>query len=178
MKRTKTMKVGNADYSKVVERIKEFRQDCPFGLIETNPEFIGTKIMFKARILKDKSNLQSAEATGHAIGEDKGLKAFEKIESIAVGRALAMLGYAADGEIATGEEMEEFLDHKNTLKEVAIHDALEKLMECKTLDELKTTFVSLGSIMAEPEIIKTKDKLRDEFMSNLKSYENNTSGTE
>ena len=73
--------------------------------------------MFTAEVIKDLSNEASARSTGNAFGANKGVKGFEKIESISVGRALAMLGYCADGEIATSEEMEEFQDFQKTKKE-------------------------------------------------------------
>ena len=46
--------------------------------------------------------------SGHALGKVGGEKAFEKLETIAVGRALAFAGYLASGEIASFEEMQEF----------------------------------------------------------------------
>ena len=98
-RKTETMDLKGNDYAKVVERVKEFRKDNPNGLIETTPTIDGNMIVFKARVVKDKAQESSAEATGHAYGENKGAKAFEKLETIATGRALAFLGYAADGEI-------------------------------------------------------------------------------
>ncbi len=156
-KKTQTMKVGQADYAKVVDRIKVFREDCPKGSIETNPTILPDgQIMFTATITKDLSNPASAKATGNAIGPNKGVKAFEKIETISVGRALAFLGYMASGEIASSEEMEEFNAYLNEKKEIAI----ATLKAVKSLDELKEVFMSLGSLMANPEIIKVKDELK------------------
>lgn len=148
------MKLGTADYAKVKDRIKEFRTDNPNGLIETSPTITDTHIIFKARILKDKSNPASAEATGHSMGEinpdTKGKskeKVFEKQESIAVGRALALLGYSADGEIASSEEMEEFLAHKQEQIAEAIMEVTERIGDCATLEELQNYWVSLSGEM-------------------------------
>ena len=155
-KKVSTIKVSGGEYAKVAERVKAFREDCPNGLIETTPTIDEKTIMFKARVLKDKAKNESAEATGHAVGENKGQKAFEKVESIAVGRALAMLGYMASGEIASSEEMEDF----NTYMEERKIEAIGKLRECKQLDELKTCFMSLGTLIGDKDVIAVKDEFK------------------
>lgn len=151
----KTINLQGKQYAQVKERIKEFRQDNPNGLIETNPTIQGDgQILFKARILKDKADETSAEGTGHALGKNSGQKAFEKLETIAVGRALAMLGYMSDGEIASSEEMEEFIAYKEEKKQ----EAIDNIKATKTLDELKEVFMGLGNLMADKDIIKAKDE--------------------
>jgi hypothetical protein len=160
-KKTGEYKTLTIDYAKVADRLNEFRSDNPRGSIETKPEVVGDRIFFKATILKDKADQSSADATGHAVAKDDGSeKIFEKLETLAVGRALAMLGYSAGGEIASAEEMEEFESYKKNkiIQEKIL--ATEKLEACKTVDELKKVFTSLGSIMAEPDIIKLKDELK------------------
>ena len=124
-KKTKTMKVSGGDYAKVNHRMLEFRKDNPNGKIDTTPEYSSLDgvdyIQFKALIVKDKSDDSSAEASGHArLKNDDKQKTFEKCETIAVGRALAFLGYGADGEIASSEEMEEFYAYQEEKKEKMI----------------------------------------------------------
>lgn len=137
----KTMKIGSADYAKVVDRLKVFRTSNPRALIETTPiPQASGLVMFKARILVDKADEFSAEATGHALQTKEGTKDFEKLETIAVGRALALLGYTADGEIASSEEMEEFEDFKKTQKEEMLFEMQDKIDDIKTLEELKTFY--------------------------------------
>ena len=46
------------------------------------------------------------------------MKSFEKLESIAVGRALAFAGFSADGEIASFEEMEEYEKKPSKIEEI------------------------------------------------------------
>jgi len=139
--KVQTTKIGGgADYAKVADRIKLFREQNPNGLIETTPTITGTMIMFKARILKDKSDVNSGEASGHAMLENKGVKAFEKVESIAVGRALALLGYMASGEIASSEEMEEFNDYKEQQRLEKIQELIEQAEQIKTKEELRKFF--------------------------------------
>lgn len=153
MKKVKTMQVGGgAEYAKVNSRMLEFRADNPKGKIDTVPEYVTlgdtTYIQFKASIIKDKSDDSSAEASGHArLPDDKKQKTFEKCETIAVGRALAFLGYGADGEIASSEEMEEFLADKQSKHQDAIDEATERIGNCETVEQLKEIWSSLSGEM-------------------------------
>jgi len=157
MTKIKTISLQGKEYAQVKDRMNEFREANPRGLIETIPTLLpDNTIMFKARILKDKADETSAEATGHSMGTNKGLKAFEKLETIAVGRALALLGYGSDGAIASSEEMEEFESFLVEKKLKAVDD----MQKCKTLDELKTFFTSLGNLVTDKDIIKAKDDLK------------------
>jgi len=76
--------------------------------------------------------------------------------TIAVGRALAFLGYGADGAIASSEEMEEFFEYQNEKKIKVIAE----MQQLKTLDELKTYFLSLGNLMSDETVIKAKDEMK------------------
>lgn len=164
MKRTKTIDLKGKQYAQVKDRLKEFRSAHPRALIETTPIVQEDgRVMFKARILSDKADPHSAEATGHALSEKKGEKEFEKLETIAVGRALALLGYASDGEIASSEEMEEFEAHKREKMKETILEATEKLTNAKTLAALKKVWASLPvEIKSELEDLKEKLKSRYE----------------
>ena len=161
VKKTETMKLPKGgEYAKVPDRIKEFRQECPNGLIETTPQLLDDGgIMFTARVMKDKSRPESAEATGHALGNQKDLKAFEKLETVAVGRALANLGYLASGEIASAEEMDEFYKYRQN----KIDEVIGTIKTFDKLDDLKKYFLSLGALMAESAIIKAKDDKKSEL---------------
>ena len=158
MSKIQTIDLKGKAYATVPTRIKEFRQDCPNGDIKTEPIINGDgTIMFKTTILKDKSNPNSASSTGHAIGQIKGEKAFEKLETISVGRALALLGYMASGEVASSEEMEEFEMYKQTLKE----NAIEELQASSSQETLKAVWGRLtGNLKSDKDIIKVKDELK------------------
>ena len=157
-KRAETIKVGGgAEYAKVAERLKLFREACPNGLIETEMKTEGEQVIFKAHILKDKSDPNSAEATGHAVGSTKGTKAYEKQESISIGRALAILGYLASGEIASSEEMEEFYEYKNNLRD----EAIAKIGQSKDMADLKTIWDSLqGNLISYKEVQQAKNDMK------------------
>ncbi len=163
MKKIKTIDLKGNDYAQVKERVKEFRKDCPNGLIETKPKIQADgSILFKATVIRDKSDPASAEATGHAIGNSKADKAFEKLETIAVGRALAFLGFGADGEIASAEEMEEFLEFQKDKKEELLLLSKEKMGEAKNLDELKKVWADIP-IVAKNELEGLKERLKEKF---------------
>lgn len=153
MTKIKTIKVsGGAEYAQVKDRLKEFRENSKDGSINTEviPSNDGS-IIIKATVTSGEKS-----ATGQSFGKVGAGKAFEKLETIAVGRALAFLGYGADGAIASSEEMEEFEGYKKD----KIADAIALLKKCKTLASLKEKFMSLGKVMSEPEVVKVKDELK------------------
>lgn len=156
-KKSKTIKIkGGSEYAKVADRIKMFREDCPNGSIKTTPTFLQDgQVMFNAEVIKDLSNQSSAIATANALGNNKGEKAFEKIESIAVGRALAMLGYCADGEIATSEEMEEFQEYQKTKRDEQIENLKIKIDEIKTIEELREFYKNNKGLGSELDLYIT-----------------------
>ena len=112
MAKIETIDLKGKDYATVPQRLKEFRSKNPRAVITTKPTITDGTVMFEAHILVDKAEEASAEATGHSYGKMTGDKAFEKQETIAVGRALALLGYLNNGQVATTEEMEEFEEYK------------------------------------------------------------------
>ncbi len=159
-KKTKTIALPKGgDYAAVADRLKEFRQDCPNGLVETTPTITDDTIMFTARVLKDKAKPESAEATGHAFNKLGAPKVFEKTETQALGRALALLGYLASGEIASADEMTEFYEYRQE----KIDEIVGTIKTMDSLDELKKYFLSLGGMMAESAIIAAKDAKKVEL---------------
>ncbi len=107
-----SIKFGDKDYALVPDRLKAFREANPRASIETAESYNADgSITFKATIVKDLKDEHSARATGTArytANELSKPKAFEKLETISVGRCLANMGYLNDGQIATTEEMEDF----------------------------------------------------------------------
>ena len=130
MAKAKTIKIGGgADYAKVTERLKLFNEACSNGNIHTEAIPLGDKMILKAVV----SNGKGKETTGSAFGKVGGQKEYEKLETIAVGRALAFHGYLADGEIASSEEMEEFEDYKAE----KIRILQQKVKKCETIEDLQ-----------------------------------------
>lgn len=138
MTSVKTTKIqGGADYALVPDRLKAFREMHPNSVVSTEPTINGDTIVFKAQIIKDKSDPTSAEATGHSYGKNTGAKAFEKLETTAVGRALSLLGYLNNGQIASTEEMEEFEEYRTS----QYGDQIDK---ATTVEELMKIFSSMS----------------------------------
>lgn len=166
MKKTKTIQLQGKDYAQVKDRLREFRSANPNGLIETIPTIQPDgQILFKARVLTNKADESSAEATGHAMGSNNGSKAFEKLETIAVGRALALLGYGSDGEIASSEEMEEFEEYKKNKLVELLFESQEKLQSCSTIKELGEVWASLP-VEAKNQLVQIKDDMKTRLNKN------------
>lgn len=130
MNKVATIKYQGNDYATVPARLKEFRQNNPNGSVKTVPMYQPDgSLIIQATIIQDRSNEYSADATGTARYSSEELekkKSFEKLETIAVGRALALLGYLNNGEIATTEEMDEFNDFQNDKYEKLINEATKR----------------------------------------------------
>lgn len=177
-RKAKTMELSGNDYAKVAERLKLFRTDWPKSKTETAYEYDPDKsVTFTVWLWKDKADYidvlkevkdaemarGSADANGTARGEiGVKLKDFEKLETIALGRALGMMGYLASGEIASFEEMEEFNKFRADQTAQAVKDAIKTLELADTLDDLKAAFVATG-MMNNPDIVKAKDKRKAEL---------------
>jgi len=164
MKKAKTMQLKGNDYAKVAERLLLFREENPRALVETTPEVTETHIVIKARVLKDKKDPHSAEATGHAmelIKNQNKEKFFEKLETVALGRALANLGYAASGEIASSEEMEAFEEHKQEVFMEEMGEHADSMNACANLEELQKVWVTIPGKFHKPlEQLKNELKLK------------------
>lgn len=105
-------KILEIDYAKVSERLREFHKKNQNGNIETSYSLTESMVCFKAKVIPDIEN-PARFFTGHSLGRTADEKAFEKLETIAVGRALAFLGLLADGEIASADEMEVYAKRQN-----------------------------------------------------------------
>lgn len=140
-----SIKFGDKDYALVPARLKKFREEHPRADIDTeqifNPD---NSVTFRTRIIKDLSDEHSARATGSARYtevEMKKPKAFEKLETISVGRALANLGYLNNGQIATTEEMEEF----ESFKQDKVDSAVEQIKKATKRSEFEAVLSKLSA---------------------------------
>jgi hypothetical protein len=131
-----TIKLKGNDYATVPQRLKEFREKNPRATIETKPTVTGEVIMFEAKIIADSSDPNSPSATGHSYGKLTGEKAFEKQETVSVGRALSLLGYLNNGQVASTEEMQEFEEYKLNQVHESIANASNREDFKKILAEL------------------------------------------
>lgn len=173
MKKITTVKIsGGAEYAKVSARLAEFRKENPRAKITTRPEpQPDGGMIFFAEIIRDCSK-DSAGATGTAYyppAKMKSDKAFEKLETISVGRALSLLGYLNNGEIASSEEMEEFEEFKEEQTKKRAQEFLSKLKESKSLKELQANFVQgVNQFKGQDEIIAQIIEVKNQLKGELK----------
>ena len=151
----------------MTDRLEAFRTNHPNSKILTSYKTENNKVVFKAFLWRDKTEvIQSlangiskeliyltadAEATAQkTITSDKD---FEKLETMAIGRALSNLGYSSTGKIA--ESMVSELDqYKDELYQDSVDSAIDRLQNCKTLDELKANYQALNPVLRIDKTIK------------------------
>jgi len=157
MNKVDTIDFKGNDYALVPDRLKAFREANPRASIETAPTLQpdGT-IIFKASIVADQADENSPKATGHALGKNDSAKAFERLETVAVGRALANLGYLNNGQIATSEEMLEFEEHKNELILSEIAEATDRAQFAEILAKLTPAQKQLATPFIKQRIEELK----------------------
>ena len=162
MSKVQTINLKGNEYATVPQRLKQFREDNPRASIETKPTFNPDgSVMFSTKIIADKAKTDSAEATGTSYGELKESKAFEKLETISVGRALALLGYLNNGQVATTEEMQEFEEYKQDQFQLV----LDKIKLAKKRDEFAEILQGLTpeqKQLATPIIQERIQELKEE----------------
>lgn len=101
------------DYVPVSSRIDELHKKYPNNCIETSEDIIWEDtVRFKAKITIYKDNWVFTYTWSSFIKLWKD-KAYEKWETVAVGRALAFAWFETRDWIASREEMENFEDNKN-----------------------------------------------------------------
>lgn len=101
------MNLKGKQYAPVGERIKALHDTYSNTKIETQYDFKEGWCIFKATLTPDVEK-PDRFFTGHSMGKVATEKALEKLETVAIGRALAIGGFAPDGTIASYEEMEKF----------------------------------------------------------------------
>ena len=184
-KKTNEVKKICIDYAKVTDRLEAFRTNHPNSKILTSYKNENNKVVFKAFLWRDKTEvIQSlangipkeliyltadAEATAQkTITNDKD---FEKLETMAIGRALSNLGYSSTGSIAEST-ISELNKYKDELYQDSVDSAIDRLQNCKTLDELKSNYQALNPVLRTDKAIKViteeiKKRLGTEF-TNIK----------
>ena len=165
------------DYAKVTDRLEAFRINHPNSKILTSYKNENNKTVFKAFLWRDKTEvIQSltngvskeliyltadAEATAQkTITNDKD---FEKLETMAIGRALSNLGYSSTGKIAD-HKMNERDKYKDELYQKAVDDVISDLQSCKTLVKLKETYQALNPVLRTDKAIKViTEEIKKQF---------------
>ena len=103
----KTIDLKGKKYAPVGNRVNAFHEKHKGSSIKTSYQFQEGWCIFKATIRPD-AEKPDIVYTGHSMGKVATEKALEKLETVAVGRALAFGGFSPDGTIASYEEMTKF----------------------------------------------------------------------
>lgn len=164
LKKSKTINLGQGgkiiEYAKVSARVGEFHKLYKFASITTAFEFKEGWAIFKATVIPDSSKPERC-FTGTSMGKAGAIKAFEKLETIAVGRALAFAGLLSDGEIASNEEM---VSYAEAIPLTDNTKALEKLSSTKTKGELGKAWALLSQAERQnPEVQALKETLKAQY---------------
>ena len=103
-----TISLKGKDYVQVKDRIAYFNGAHSNGHTETAMTYHDTNIVtFKASVYPDSKNADRY-FTGHSFGTTDEVKAFEKLETVAVGRALAFMGIGVIESVASADEIDRF----------------------------------------------------------------------
>lgn len=158
------------DYAKVSARVAEFNLTHTNGSIRTQYTNENGWTLFRATIIPD-VKIPERYFTGTSLGKLGSEKALEKLETIAVGRALAFAGFLSDGEIASSEEMDKYQETITLLEEEEVIDASTQLESAHDFEELKKIWKSFPQSYRDNAILlNLKNKLKSK-------YENSSSET-
>lgn len=161
MSKVETISYQGKDYATVPARLKEFREKNPRADITTEPRFLDDgSVVFQARITQDLKDEYSARATGtarYSSSEISKAKAFEKLETIAIGRALAVLGYLNNGEVATSEEMAEFEQYQLD----KVESAIEAVKKAETKEQLADIQASLPAAEQAKLNVPIRERIKE-----------------
>lgn len=179
-RKVQTMQLSGNAYAKVAERLKLFREDWPKGKSETDHFYKDDgSVEFKAWLWKDKDTLidlmkggitdkevlrSSADSDGDAKGP-VGVKQkdFEKLQTIAMGRALANLGYLGSGEIASFEEMEAYQEYKEQQQSDEIQSAIDRINAAKSNEALNAVIQDIGGVLKFQQVIEAGKARREQL---------------
>ena len=103
----KTIDLKGKQYVQVDTRVEYFNATYKNGRITTIPTFNDNTVYFKATIIPD-IDKPERKFTGHSFGILGKEKALEKLETVAVGRALAFMGIGIVEGIASADEINNF----------------------------------------------------------------------
>lgn len=112
MKFNRDKDFDSESYVRVNTRLAEFWAKYPEGRLETSYEVAEGVLVMRAALYRTQQD-QNPSATGHAFLESlDGEKVGEYTETVAVGRALALMGFQVEKGIASQEEMKRFNNRK------------------------------------------------------------------
>lgn len=166
MKKLKTINLQGKQYAQVAERLRAIHEDHKdFDIVTSYEVTEGGAVVFTASLtIRDKAEVKNPVVyTGHSYAKLAGAKAFEKQETIAVGRALAFAGYHADGEIASADEMQD-MSVKDTVDLDVLAEGVMQITGAETVEELESIYKGLPiGVRKASEVINAGKKRKKEL---------------
>ena len=118
-----TIKLKGKDYVMVKDRILHFNEEYPHGSIVTDFKMKedNSYAWFTATVCPDASSVDKMNRlfVAHSGGPIDDEKSLEKLETVAVGRALAYMGIGVIESIASADEMDNFFKKSGFPKHVS-----------------------------------------------------------
>jgi hypothetical protein len=155
-------------YAKVSDRVAEFNK-AGKGSIKTEYFLQSPIVIFRATVIPDVDKPEHF-FTGTSFGKIGDDKALEKIETLAVGRALAFAGYLSTGEIASYEEMERY---EKAIANIDIAPAIERLNKTKNIEELAKIWRSLSEDERRNKMIEEHKNVKKKEFETIQIEEEN-----
>lgn len=167
MSKVATINLKGNEYALVPTRLKAFREANPRASVISKPTINETgQIIFETTIIQDLKDPNSPRANGHSYGKaSDGDKAFEKLETVSIGRALSKMGYLNNGQIASTEEMHEFEEYQ----EDKYQQALEQIKTATKREEFAEILKGLNheqTLLATPVIQQRIKELKEKSNGN------------
>ena len=108
-----TISLKGKNYVQVKDRLAYFNEHYPKGqitteVINTSANMVTFKVTIKPDVTKERL------FTAHSFGTVDEVKAFEKLETVAVGRCLALMGIGIIESVASADEMHRFNAKQST----------------------------------------------------------------
>lgn len=161
-RKTETVKLqGNVEYAKVATRLVEFHSENSQCSIETDVKFESGGANMWVLVTASVTN-NRGKFVAHSMQQFSGKAKFlEKLETVAVGRALAFAGYMASGEIASFEEMDLYeatITAAENRAEGTMLDALRKAVNENDLKAVESIAATASDMARMGTISKASGK--------------------
>ncbi|MBQ0112053.1 MAG: hypothetical protein KBT03_02890 [Bacteroidales bacterium] len=150
----------NKKYNQVKDRIVAFRSVFPLGKITTNYIESENYVVFEAIVSDEHSNILSV---AHARALRNKDKCYERCETCAIGRSLALIGFGTSESIASYEEMEDMEEGSGAFTDIPSKELLDRFN--KLTNTQKANILNLNHT-TDPKTIKASDL--EVFVSNAK----------
>lgn len=154
------------DYVKVVTRLQEYHAEHTDKMdIDTTFNIQWDFVSFKAVVITKKWRF-----TGSSFWRTNKDKSFEKLETVAVGRALAFAWYSATDDIASKEEMDKY--NEDTKMDTKFWDIIDSMEIEDDIEHLKILFEQWKELCTTDKMLDVLTMCKDKAKKRLES--NNT----